>query len=234
MRKSRIILRIFNQRTGRRFDLSRHRQTRQSAGASSLDRWKSNSLNSKTRHIPYLSFSWRELFSGELNKLLVSKINFSYHLNLTVPISKVEENMKRAEHRDAVLKQKFYFRTNPDEETPKITELSCDEVINGGRGFFGLIPYMKKYLDDSGTDIKTRCKILVSVYSIFGRMNEHKYCVTSSQKVLGELFFPPFFLFFFDFEEFLFFFELVVFAFCRFCAGTSSICSFSSSFESSS
>ena len=71
--------------------------------------------------------------------------------------------MKRAEHRDAVLKQKFYFRTNPDEETPKILELSCDEVINGGRGFFGLIPYMKKYLDDSGTDIKTRCKILVSL-----------------------------------------------------------------------
>ena len=72
--------------------------------------------------------------------------------------------MKRAEHRDAVLKQKFYFRTNPDEETPKILELSCDEVINGGKGFFGLIPYMKKYLDDSGTDIKTRCKILVSLF----------------------------------------------------------------------
>lgn len=92
--------------------------------------------------------------------VLLTRVILSYHLNLTVPISKVEENMKRAEHRDAVLKQKFYFRTNPDEETPKIHELSCDEVINGGRGFFGLIPYMKKYLDDSGTDIKTRCKIL--------------------------------------------------------------------------
>lgn len=87
--------------------------------------------------------------------------------------------MKRAEHRDAVLKQKFYFRTNPDEETPKILELSCDEVINGGRGFFGLIPYMKKYLDDSGTDIKTRCKILVSVYSTSGSINVDKYCEKS-------------------------------------------------------
>ena len=103
----------------------------------------------------------------------------SYHLNLTVPISKVEENMKRAEHRDAVLKQKFYFRTNPDEETPKILELSCDEVINGGRGFFGLIPYMKKYLDDSGTDIKTRCKILVSFYLTSGSINVDKYCEKS-------------------------------------------------------
>jgi glutamate--cysteine ligase catalytic subunit len=93
--------------------------------------------------------------------------------------------MKRAEHRDAVLKQKFYFRTNPDEETPKILELSCDEVINGGRGFFGLIPYMKKYLDDSGTDIKTRCKILVSVYLTFGSINVDKYRKKAWNKLSG-------------------------------------------------
>lgn len=34
----------------------------------------------------------------------------SYNLNLTIPISYVEENMKRAEVRDAVTSQKFYFR----------------------------------------------------------------------------------------------------------------------------
>ena len=34
----------------------------------------------------------------------------SYNLNLTIPISYVEENMKRAEVRDAVSSQKFYFR----------------------------------------------------------------------------------------------------------------------------
>ena len=34
----------------------------------------------------------------------------SYNLNLTIPISYVEENMKRAEVRDAVTQQKFYFR----------------------------------------------------------------------------------------------------------------------------
>lgn len=92
--------------------------------------------------------------------VLLTRVLLSYHLNLTVPISKVEENMKRAEHRDAVLKQKFYFRKNPDEEIPVVLELTCNEVINGGRGFLGLIPYIKKYLDDTGTDIRTRCKLI--------------------------------------------------------------------------
>jgi len=91
--------------------------------------------------------------------VLITRVLLSYNLNLTVPISRVEENMKRAEHRDAALDQKFYFRSNPDENTPKILELTIDEVINGGKGFFGLVPYVQRFLDDTGTDIETRCQI---------------------------------------------------------------------------
>ena len=42
--------------------------------------------------------------------VLVTRVMLSYNLNLTVPISLVEENMKRAEKRDAVKQQKFHFR----------------------------------------------------------------------------------------------------------------------------
>lgn len=91
--------------------------------------------------------------------VLITRVLLSYNLNLTVPISRVEENMKRAEHRDAASNQKFYFRSNPDENTPKITELTINEVINGGKGFFGLVPYVQRFLDDTGTDIDTRCAI---------------------------------------------------------------------------
>lgn len=105
------------------------------------------------------SFTEYENAAFSIFIVLVTRVLLSYNINLTVPISKVEENMKRAEHRDAVLNQKFYFRSNPDENTPKILELTADQVINGGKGFFGLIPYVQRFLDDTGTDIDTRCEI---------------------------------------------------------------------------
>jgi len=91
-----------------------------------------------------------------------------------VPISLVDENMKRAEHRDATSNQKFYFRSNPDENTPKIRELTINEVINGGKGFFGLIPYVQRFLDDTATDIDTR-------------MHIQKYLDLISMRASGEL-----------------------------------------------
>ena len=57
----------------------------------------------------------------------------SYNLNLTIPISYVEENMKRAEVRDAVSSQKFYFRYPwaPQSETFSVrtVELSCQKYL---------------------------------------------------------------------------------------------------------
>ena len=42
----------------------------------------------------------------------MTRVVLSYNLNLLIPMSKVEENMKRAVKRDAVIEQKFYFRKN--------------------------------------------------------------------------------------------------------------------------
>ena len=44
--------------------------------------------------------------------VLLTRVILSYGYNLLVPISKVDENMKRSQKRDAILNEKFYFRTN--------------------------------------------------------------------------------------------------------------------------
>lgn len=42
--------------------------------------------------------------------ILLSRALSDSDLNLYIPLSKVDENMRRAHDRDAVLKQNFYFR----------------------------------------------------------------------------------------------------------------------------
>lgn len=44
--------------------------------------------------------------------VLITRILSSIGINLYIPISKIDENMKRAHDRDAVLNQKFYWRKN--------------------------------------------------------------------------------------------------------------------------
>lgn len=44
--------------------------------------------------------------------ILLSRLILSFNLNLLIPISKVEDNMKIAQERDALLKKNFWFRTN--------------------------------------------------------------------------------------------------------------------------
>ena len=47
------------------------------------------------------------------------RVILSFNYNMLIPISKVDENMKRSQVRDAITTQKFFFRTNID--------TSCDE-----------------------------------------------------------------------------------------------------------
>jgi glutamate--cysteine ligase catalytic subunit len=114
--------------------------------------------------------------------VLVTRVILSYGLDFYIPISKVEEGMERAHHRDAVLNQKFWFRKNvfpPRRETsgpssPRRSrpgtpvsgaeweEMSVDEIINGqsqSGGFPGLVRLVEKYLDGMSVDITTRCAI---------------------------------------------------------------------------
>lgn len=63
----------------------------------------------------------------------------STDLNFYIPISLLKENFDRSIQRDAVLKQKFYFRTNIyDKGEPVIDELSCFEILFGKGNFKGL------------------------------------------------------------------------------------------------
>ena len=80
--------------------------------------------------------------------VLITRVILSFGYNLLIPISKVDENMRRAQLRDAVRTQKFFFRTNitaacrTDHRPPKIAEMTVDQIINGDSSleYPGLLP----------------------------------------------------------------------------------------------
>lgn len=77
--------------------------------------------------------------------VLLTRVILTYGLNFLIPISKVDENMQRAQKRDAVLNQKFWFRkdlaaqnsptgvaSNASSELEETcVEMSINEIING-------------------------------------------------------------------------------------------------------
>ena len=69
--------------------------------------------------------------------VLVTRVLLSYKLNFLIPISKVDENMQRAQKRDAARTEKFWFRsditcTKPEGDIKdEFTEFTIDEIING-------------------------------------------------------------------------------------------------------
>ena len=80
--------------------------------------------------------------------VLLTRVIITYGLNFLIPISKVDENMKRAQKRDAVLNQKFWFRkdlvsqnsstgavSTADEEQICV-EMTIGEIINGKVSLF--------------------------------------------------------------------------------------------------
>uniref|UniRef100_A0A6I8RN68 Glutamate--cysteine ligase n=1 Tax=Xenopus tropicalis TaxID=8364 RepID=A0A6I8RN68_XENTR len=111
--------------------------------------------------------------------VLLTRVILSYKLDFLIPLSKVDENMKVAQKRDAVRQGMFYFRkdiskagiavvdgccspqngmeTDPEE----YTLMSIDTIINGKEGVFpGLIPILNSYLENMEVDVDTRCTIL--------------------------------------------------------------------------
>lgn len=69
--------------------------------------------------------------------VLLTRVILSYKLNLLIPISKVDQNMVRAQKRDAVKVEKFWFRRDitsdikSDDGQSKYTEFTINEIING-------------------------------------------------------------------------------------------------------
>jgi glutamate--cysteine ligase catalytic subunit len=109
--------------------------------------------------------------------VLMTRAILSFNLNLVMPISQVDENMQRAQKRDACLNQKFYFRKNIEspvaaaasasmsaavdkpEPNDEVAEMSVNEIVNGSDRFPGCIQLIKDYLSNLDVDVDTQCTI---------------------------------------------------------------------------
>ncbi|KAG5897516.1 hypothetical protein JTB14_030013 [Gonioctena quinquepunctata] len=113
--------------------------------------------------------------------VLLTRVILSYQLNLLIPISKVDENMQKAQIRNASREQKFWFRKdittqisppeanecckrrNANCEPTKcdmFVQMTINEIINGKEGEFpGLIPLINSYLSNMDVDADTHCTI---------------------------------------------------------------------------
>merc|ERR1719291_158419 len=74
--------------------------------------------------------------------------------NLYVPISKLEDNMQAAQRREAVTKERFWFRpsTSVSARSSPPALLSVKEILMGKGAYAGLIPLCRRYLDEEGCD----------------------------------------------------------------------------------
>lgn len=117
--------------------------------------------------------------------VLLTRVILSYHLNFLIPISKVDENMQKAQKRDALRTEKFWFRRNitsakqqqpngstaQNDKTTTATDsntaigddeyelMTIDQIINGNGTFPGLVPLINSYLSSMDVDADTHCTI---------------------------------------------------------------------------
>jgi glutamate--cysteine ligase catalytic subunit len=91
-----------------------------------------------------------------------------------MPLSLVDINMKRAQKRDAIHKELFWFRQCVSPCVERFTEQSLDEIMNGNGNKIGLVGLVDSYLDLSEMDNIVRLKL-------------KKYTKIVSEKASGKL-----------------------------------------------
>ncbi|XP_013193132.1 glutamate--cysteine ligase isoform X2 [Amyelois transitella] len=95
--------------------------------------------------------------------VLLTRVILSYQLNFVMPISKVDENMQRAQRRGACVSSRFWWRRDvqPRAAGPDhYAEMTIDEIVNGKDGIFpGLIPLIESYLSGMDVDADTHCSV---------------------------------------------------------------------------
>ncbi|KAH9383747.1 hypothetical protein HPB48_025513 [Haemaphysalis longicornis] len=112
--------------------------------------------------------------------VLLTRAILTFDLDLVVPISKVDENMKLCQKRDAVLRERLWFRENllartSGGATPPpahVTRMTLAEIVNGkaGADFPGLVPLIRAFLNDlEEVDVTTRCTVEQYLRLIEGR-----------------------------------------------------------------
>ena len=114
-------------------------------------------------------------FPAQVFTVLVTRVILAFDLSLYVPLSRVDANMRRAQRRDAVNVEKFYFRRQlapteneqnkfnnccGGEDDDVFEEMTCAEIIDGKGDYFpGLAPLAYAYLDHIGCDQGTFARI---------------------------------------------------------------------------
>ena len=113
--------------------------------------------------------------------VLVSRVILAFDLNLYLPLSKVDENMRRAHSRSAVSMEKFFFRKHmappPQavDDPDGYEEMTISEIMEGKGSYFpGLIPLIYAYLESIECDGET--------YALM-----HSYLEFIRRRALGEL-----------------------------------------------
>lgn len=135
--------------------------------------------------------------------VLLTRTIRSFNVNFYIPITKVDENMRRAHDRGAALNQRFYFRKvihkgQEQKTVPKgeltgfaaaydseaaaaedntqnyYEEMSINQIINGDENFAGLMPLVRQYVASINVDLETRVVI-------------DKYLDLVSKRASGEL-----------------------------------------------
>lgn len=97
--------------------------------------------------------------------ILLSAAFLHFKVNNYLNMSLIEENMKRAHHRDAIHNDKFYIRTNINDSGAAIVqELSLGEIFNGGCNFKGYIPLLREYVSAEFPNIAASEKKKLDLY----------------------------------------------------------------------
>ena len=90
---------------------------------------------------------------------LLTRVIITYGLDLTIPISQVNENINTAHRRDAIRQEKFFFHCDNDE----IRSIYMNEIINGRKDFLGLVPLVRRYINER-EDIDTITRHTIEQY----------------------------------------------------------------------
>jgi glutamate--cysteine ligase catalytic subunit len=119
--------------------------------------------------------------------VLITRALLVFDLDLLLPLSRVDENMRRAHTMDAVNTSKFWFRSHimpqvgepgPEPEGECYEEMTMEEIMNGkGFHFPGLIPVCYAYLEHIQCDETS-----------FERLNQYLSFVL--QRATGQLLTP--------------------------------------------
>ncbi|XP_022246026.1 glutamate--cysteine ligase-like isoform X2 [Limulus polyphemus] len=82
--------------------------------------------------------------------VILAKIILEKKLSLLIPISKVLENVERAQKRDAVRNEKFWMKSNFQDDDSGWEELTVNEVINGkDSDHVGLVSVIRQYISEN-------------------------------------------------------------------------------------